>query len=112
MKFEILFFNPNFYINFCSQFFISVGTETANSFGTGSNHPVEKFIIHENYNEITFENDIALLKIEKPIAFSKEVQPICLPEKDYGTNGDYECEVSGFGLIKETGNVITRRFYD
>ncbi len=33
--------------------------------------------IHENYNNIN--NDIALLKVDRPIQFTENVQAICLP---------------------------------
>ena len=34
-------------------------------------------LIHENYNHIN--NDIALLRVDRPIQFSERVQAICLP---------------------------------
>jgi hypothetical protein len=34
---------------------------------------------HENYNTKTYENDIAILKVDRPVTFSKSVYPICLP---------------------------------
>ncbi|KRT82250.1 Trypsin [Oryctes borbonicus] len=41
--------------------------------------PIEKKVIHENYNPINFKNDIALVKASNKIKFSDYIQPICLP---------------------------------
>jgi len=46
---------------------------------------------HENYNTKTFENDIAILKLERPVTFSRSVYPICLPPpgRDYSNRRAY-----------------------
>lgn len=35
---------------------------------------------HEGFNIFTFDNDIALLKLAKPVRFGPKVQPACLPD--------------------------------
>lgn len=71
----------------------------------GKLYDIERVFVHELYDDDAFSNDIALLKTTEPIQFSDEVQPICLPEKDYGIDNEFECETSGFGRISWTGNV-------
>ncbi|XP_052888905.1 uncharacterized protein LOC128297320 [Anopheles moucheti] len=45
--------------------------------------PVEKIIIHPHYNSSDYRNDIALLKLARPVDTSQpHVQPICLPLPD------------------------------
>jgi hypothetical protein len=39
---------------------------------------------HENFNENTLLNDIALILLSKPVQFSQNVQPACLPNPNYG----------------------------
>jgi len=34
---------------------------------------------HENYNDVTYENDIAIMKLDRPAILSNSVWPICLP---------------------------------
>jgi len=34
---------------------------------------------HENYNDVSYENDIAIIKLDRPATLSKSVWPICLP---------------------------------
>ncbi|XP_073520508.1 vitamin K-dependent protein Z [Phyllobates terribilis] len=39
--------------------------------------------IHTKYSKDTIDNDIALLKLEEGIKFSKHILPICIPQKDF-----------------------------
>lgn len=36
--------------------------------------------LHENYNSVTYENDIAIIRLDRPATFSKSIWPICLPD--------------------------------
>ncbi|XP_053669190.1 CLIP domain-containing serine protease B4-like [Anopheles marshallii] len=42
---------------------------------------VEKIVVHSNYDPYngSFENDIALLRLTRPVDYSETVRPICLP---------------------------------
>ena len=42
---------------------------------------VKNMKMHESYDKKTFENDIALIKLERKVSFTKSVYPICLPPK-------------------------------
>lgn len=44
-------------------------------------------IKHRNFNPSTYNNDIALLKLRKPIVFSKIIKPVCLPRHNYDPAG-------------------------
>ena len=37
--------------------------------------------MHENYDDKSFENDIALIRLDRKVEFTKSVYPICLPPK-------------------------------
>ena len=37
--------------------------------------------MHEKYDSKSFENDIALIKLDRKVPFTKSVYPICLPPK-------------------------------
>ena len=43
---------------------------------------VTKKIVHPDYNFFTYENDLALLKLEKRVNFQDNIIPICLPAND------------------------------
>ena len=54
--------------------------------------------MHEQYDPQTFENDIAILTLDRNVIFSKSVQAACLPDSDFdytGTRGT----VTGWGTI-------------
>lgn len=61
---------------------------------------VQSIFTHDNYDDLSGENDIALVKLKKRrgnyIEFSDYVQPICLPFKNQENLDDF-CEVSGWG---------------
>ena len=54
--------------------------------------------MHENYNPKTFENDIAILKLNQPVRFSNSVKAACLPVGDSDYNG-VRATVTGWGTI-------------
>ncbi|XP_047238290.1 tissue-type plasminogen activator isoform X2 [Girardinichthys multiradiatus] len=66
---------------------------------------VEKYWIHEKFNNETFDNDIAILKLETDIGMcavdSPEVHPACLPEHGLMLPDWTECEISGYGKDSE-----------
>ena len=44
-------------------------------------YSVERFVMHENYERKTIQNDIALLKLNSKVKFSADVSPVCLPDR-------------------------------
>jgi len=54
--------------------------------------------MHENYDPKTFENDIAILKLNQDAKFTQSVQPACLPVNDLEYNG-VKATVAGWGTI-------------
>ena len=72
--------------------------------GTEQIIPIDKIIIHPNYNPpaTAFDYDVALIKLKEPITFNLNVRPVCLPTMDFppGTN----CYVTGWGYTTEGGN--------
>ncbi|XP_036410805.1 vitamin K-dependent protein C [Megalops cyprinoides] len=49
--------------------------------GTEVTAIVSESIPHPNYNSITVDNDIALLRLAEPIHFSNYIVPVCLPDR-------------------------------
>merc|ERR1712073_79083 len=52
----------------------------------------------ENYNSVTYENDIAIIRLDRPATFSNSIWPICLPDgnRDFTNTRAY---VIGWGTI-------------
>lgn len=51
--------------------------------GNEATHYVETIVTHNKYRPDTYLNDIALIKLTKPIRFSKFILPACIPEQDF-----------------------------
>lgn len=83
------------------QFSIYVGSINKSSGGTKYN--VEEVIVDKDY--ANFLNDLALLKIEKDIVYTKDVQPIELETKDI-PNGS-KVIISGWGRVETGGKSPT-----
>ena len=51
--------------------------------GREATHYVEAIITHSRYKPDTYHNDIALIKLAKPIRFTRFILPACLPEPEF-----------------------------
>ncbi|CAN7984352.1 unnamed protein product [Ixodes hexagonus] len=66
--------------------------------------PVRRMIVHRHYNPATFENDLALLEMERPVTFQPHIVPICLPGKNEDFTGRTSY-VTGWGKLSHGGSV-------
>lgn len=65
-------------------------------------HPVlqvlaDTVIVHPNYDSKTLENDLALIKLKRPVPYREDIQPICLPGLDEDFTG-LDGYATGWGL--------------
>ncbi|KAK4878723.1 hypothetical protein RN001_011229 [Aquatica leii] len=70
--------------------------------GTEQEAYIEEFYIHERFRVgQKMNNDIALIKLKGAgFTFTKDVQPICLPDTDVRYLTGANCTISGFGSIQ------------
>uniref|UniRef100_A0A8C6J427 Acrosin n=1 Tax=Melopsittacus undulatus TaxID=13146 RepID=A0A8C6J427_MELUD len=61
---------------------------------------IRKLIIHPYYNEITEENDIALLELDRPLQCNNYIQLICVPDMSIRVSQLTDCYISGWGSTK------------
>lgn len=54
-------------------------------------------IVHPDYDSKTLENDLALIKMKKPVPFRDDIQPICLPNYNEDFTG-LDGYATGWGL--------------
>lgn len=60
---------------------VAVGLyKRVDTFNRSNLYNVTDFVIHEYYTDILKANDIALIKLDRPVVMSKTVSTICLPE--------------------------------
>ncbi|XP_035223131.1 trypsin-1-like isoform X2 [Stegodyphus dumicola] len=64
---------------------------------------VDKIRVHEKFDPETFLNDIAVLRVKKPILLSSYVNGICLPPVDQNVTGF--ATATGWGDTQEGGNM-------
>lgn len=68
------------------------------------NFTVEKLIIHQEYNDYNYNNDIALLKIKSShggcAVRSASARTVCLPPAHTQLPAGFQCSIAGFGLEK------------
>ncbi|XP_011177409.2 serine protease SP24D [Zeugodacus cucurbitae] len=65
---------------------------------------LKRIIVNKAYAD--FQNDIALLELEKPIVFTKNIQPIELAEEEVPSGGDVI--ISGWGRLSTNGPIPHR----
>ncbi|CAI5671685.1 unnamed protein product [Oreochromis niloticus] len=58
---------------------------------------LENVVCHPDYNHLTLENDICLLKLSAPVNFTDYVQPICLASEKSTFHNGTSSWVTGFG---------------
>ncbi|XP_017557329.1 coagulation factor X [Pygocentrus nattereri] len=74
--------------------------------GHEARHEVDQVLVHMNYIPETYHNDIALIKLAKPITFTEFILPACMPERDFAERvlmQQADGMVSGFGRLYEGG---------
>ena len=75
------------------------------SFSTGSEKVVKasKIIRHEDYKLGSYDADITLVKLEKPVTYNAFIKPVCLPDEDQDETVGDSCYVTGWGRTQEGG---------
>lgn len=72
---------------------------------------VSRIVMHPNFNPATFDNDVALLQLSSPIAFSSYVTPVCLAAPLSTWNAGTSCWVTGWGRIQTNSRNLFFLFF-
>ncbi|KAK5640446.1 hypothetical protein RI129_011257 [Pyrocoelia pectoralis] len=89
-------------IGFNAQYItIVVGSNRLSS--GGEVHAVAETRYHPEYNSWLIKNDVALVKLKKPLAFGDRIQPIQI-ESDF-VDGAVDCVLSGWGRLNYPGEI-------
>ncbi|XP_058381280.1 tissue-type plasminogen activator [Diceros bicornis minor] len=74
---------------------------------------VEKYIVHKEFDDDTYDNDIALLQLKSDspqcAQESDTVRTVCLPEADLQLPDWTECELSGYGKHEAASPFFSER---
>ncbi|XP_035853265.1 chymotrypsin-like protease CTRL-1 isoform X1 [Sander lucioperca] len=63
------------------------------------NRTVSKIIIHPDYNNVPFNNDIALMKLSSPVNFTDYIRPVCLASNFSQFHNSTPCWATGWGTL-------------
>ncbi|XP_034563821.1 chymotrypsin-like protease CTRL-1 [Notolabrus celidotus] len=67
---------------------------------------VSQIIVHQDYNNTLFNNDIALMKISSPVSFTNYIRPVCLASNSSQIHNSTSCWATGWGRLgKDEPNV-------
>lgn len=64
---------------------------------------VNKIISHKDFDTDTNDNDIALLKLNTPLTFSRTVKPVCLPNVGVDLSAQRQAWITGWGALRSSG---------
>ncbi|ELK37634.1 Serine protease DESC4 [Myotis davidii] len=72
------------------------------TFGISTAFPVMRkavntILVHNNYNSVTHENDIAVVKLVEGVTFTKNIHTVCLPEATQNFSPGSTVYVTGWG---------------
>ena len=67
---------------------------------------VEKVIVHPNFEGVHKGDDIAILKLKKPLIFNEYVKPACLPEPSFFPEDGILGVVSGWGRTSSSKTLV------
>lgn len=65
---------------------------------------VQKVIIHPQYDKVSMNMDLALIKLKKPFTLNDCVGAICLPEQGKDVPPGTKCWISGWGTTESNGD--------
>ncbi|XP_062450473.1 suppressor of tumorigenicity 14 protein isoform X2 [Rhea pennata] len=68
---------------------------------------IKRIISHPNFNDYTFDYDIAVMELREPVTFSSVVKPICLPDSTHNFPAGKDLWVTGWGATAEGGSGAT-----
>ncbi|XP_059791544.1 ovochymase-1 isoform X10 [Balaenoptera ricei] len=67
-------------------------------------------VVHEDFDRLTFDSDIALIQLSSALEFNSVVRPVCLPHSTEPLFSSEICVVTGWGSVSE-GELCGRRLY-
>ncbi|XP_055993615.1 prostasin [Sorex fumeus] len=62
-------------------------------------HQVAQIISHPSYREEGSQGDIALVRLARPVTFTRYIRPVCLPAANASFPNGLRCTVTGWGHV-------------
>ncbi|GFS83439.1 protein masquerade [Nephila pilipes] len=64
--------------------------------------------IHHNFNTINLDNNIALLRLQRPVKLNDNVCVVCLPTSGKMPQDNIKCTVTGYGFVSVEGGMMLK----
>lgn len=68
---------------------------------------IKGIIIHKDYDELTFDNDIALLHLSSTVNFNEHIKTVSLAAQSSDFVAKTKSWITGWGKIGETSKTLT-----
>ncbi|XP_023087920.1 transmembrane protease serine 11D [Piliocolobus tephrosceles] len=83
------------------------------TFGISTTNPtlrmtVRSILIHNNYISATHENDIALVRLENSVTFTRDIHSVCLPAATQNIPIGSTAYVTGWGAQEYSGSTVSQ----
>ncbi|KAK5850786.1 hypothetical protein PBY51_001633 [Eleginops maclovinus] len=86
--------------NILSSYTLYLGRETQSGPNVHEvSSTVSKIIVHPDYNNKRFNNDIALIELSNPVTFNDYIRPVCLASNSSQFHNSTSCWATGWGQI-------------
>lgn len=72
---------------------------------------VSRIFEHEYFDSVTFDFDIALLELSKPIQFGPKIQPACLPQTQFEDYSGKVAMIAGWGRLGNFQFLLLHKCY-
>lgn len=69
---------------------------------------VTDVVSHPEFDRTTYDNDVALMRMEYHLTMNDHICPICLPDSEEVITAGEECLISGWGALSEGGKMPNR----
>lgn len=79
--------------------------------GTEQKYGVKEIIIHSEFSTDTWDEDIALIKLDRPAMLTSAVKTACLSYQGYHLPSGKTCIISGWGKLKGEGRYSMKLQY-
>jgi len=83
-----------------SFFILRIGIHDIRTTQSDQLYRARRIFIHENFISSIFENDIAIIRLDRPVPLTEQTTPICLPSSNILSGK--QVTVAGWGTVSET----------